>query len=83
MNKQFYLFIITIFFTSFCFGQSKWKDHLGEYHPFVELKADFPLIQSFPYDHKLKPTLTVPSMGMPEISIMEGDRKSTRLNSSH
>ena len=72
MNKQAFLFIVITFFTSFCFGQSKWKDHLGEYHPYVELKADFPLIQSFPYNHKLKPTLTVPSMGMPEISIMEG-----------
>ena len=61
-----------MFLAFICFGQYKWKEHLGEYHPYVELKADFPLIQSFPYNHKLKPTLTVPSIGRPEISIMEG-----------
>jgi len=42
-------------------GQSKWKDHLNDYEPYTELLADFPLLQSFPYNNKLKPKLTVHS----------------------
>jgi hypothetical protein len=48
-------------FNLLVFGQSKWNDHLNDYEPYTELQADFPLIQSFPYNHKQKPTLTVHS----------------------
>jgi hypothetical protein len=70
--RYLFLFAFILFSISNNYAQVKWKEHLGDYHPYVELKADFPLNQSFPYNHKLKPTLTVPSLGRPEISIIEG-----------
>lgn len=67
------LFVITICFCAvICKSQSKWENHLSEFRPYAELKADFPLVQAFPYNHKYKPLLTVPSLGLPLISIFEG-----------
>jgi hypothetical protein len=72
LKKQTYLSLIIFLFISNLNAQSKWKEHLGDYRPYVELYADFPLVQSSPYDHKMKPLLTVKSLGNPLISIGEG-----------